>query len=88
MVGGLLEKLGVSFGVVSSLPCFLNPLATPYTMEQEMMEMGPEGSERDTVGGRALIIDRVFQPCDYTEAKIQSIFLHTYNWVCLVLFLF
>lgn len=29
------------------------------------------------------MLDRVFLPCDYTEAKIESIFLHTYNWVCL-----
>jgi hypothetical protein len=28
----------------------------------------------------------VFLPCDYTEAKIESIFLHTYNWVCLFFF--
>ena len=31
-----------------------------------------------------LIVDRTFQACDYTEAKLESIFLNTYIWVSIL----
>jgi hypothetical protein len=29
------------------------------------------------------MVDRTFQACDYTEAKLEAIFLNTYVWVSL-----